>query len=376
MKLEWNETQELLRKTARGFFARECPPSRAKAIEQTEAGYAPDLWRKMAALGWLSLPFAERDGGSDGVFMDVIALMEEMGRAAFSSPYLSTVVLCGHLLSAAGTPAQRKLLSSIAKGERIAALAIVESDGSYAAEDVHLSAKAADDGFVLSGTKLFVMDGQVADTLIVVARTRSGGNPDSGLSLFLVDATAPGVARTRLNSMGGEGEAEVAFENVRVGRDALLGELDGGWPLVEKALRRGELALCAYAAGGAQRALEMAVEYAKQRVQFGRPIGSFQAIQHKVADMVTDVDNSRFLAYYAAWKLDSGQPCALEIAQAKAYMSDAYRRVTREAAQIFAGIGFVDNHDIQLYWRRAKACEVLFGDADYHLERVAETLEL
>src|SRR5207245_2364514 len=156
------------------------------------------------------------------------------------------------------------------------------------AEDVHLSAKASGDGFVLNGTKLFVMDGQVADMLIVVARTRSGGSPASGLSLFLVDASAPGVARTRLNSMGGEGEAEVVFENVRVGRDALLGELHGGWPLVGEALRRGELALCAYAAGGAQRALEMAVEYAKQRVQFGRPIGSFQAIQHKVADMVTD----------------------------------------------------------------------------------------
>ncbi|MBI3743262.1 MAG: acyl-CoA dehydrogenase [Chloroflexi bacterium] len=376
MRLEWNETQELLRKTARDFFARECPPSRVKEIEQTEAGYAPDLWRKMASLGWLGLPFAEKDGGSDGVIMDVMALMEEIGRAALPSPYLSTVVLCGYLLSAAGTPAQRKLLALIAKGERIAALAIVESDGSYAAEDVYASAKASGDGYVLNGTKLFVMDGHIADTLIVVARTQFGGSPDSGLSLFLADATAPGISRTRLNSMGGEGEAEVVFDDVRVGRDALLGELHGGWTLVKEALRRGELALCAYAAGGAQRSLEMAVEYAKQRVQFGRPIGSFQAIQHKVADMVTDVDNSRFLAYYATWKLDSGQPCALEIAQAKAYMSDAYRRVTREAAQIFAGIGFVDNHDIQLYWRRAKACEVLFGDTDYHLERVAEQLEL
>ncbi len=377
MDLDWTETQELLRKTARDLLARECPPARVKEIERTEAGYAPELWSRMAELGWLALPFPETYGGGGGSFMDVIALMEELGRAALPSPYLSTVVLCGSLLQTGGSEEQRRrLLPAIAQGQRILALALTEEDASYRPEDVRLSAVRSGQGYVLNGTKLFVLDGNVAGELLCVARTREAASPGDGLSIFLVDAQAPGVSRVRLQSFGGEAQAEVRLRDVRVRRDALVGELHRGWPLVEDGLRRASVALCAQMAGGAQRAIEMAVDYAKRRVQFGRPIGSFQAIQHKCADMLTDADISRYLTYYAAWRLSEGLPCALEAAQAKAWVSDAYRRVAREAHQIFAGIAFVDNHDLQLYFRRAKAGEVLFGDAAHHLDLVADALEL
>ncbi len=377
MDLDWNETQELLRKTARGFFARECPPARVKEIEKTEAGYAPELWSRMAGLGWLGLAVPEAYGGSGGTFMDVAALAEEMGRAAFPSPYLSTVALCSHLVMSGGTEAQKqRLLPAIAQGRRVLALALTEEDASYRPEYVLLRAVRSGGGYVLNGAKLFVLDGNVADELLVVARTRAATSPGDGLSVFLVEAQAPGVKRIRLQSFGGEAQAEVQLRDVRVTKDALLGELHKGWPLAGQGLQRASIALCAQMAGGAQQALELAVDYAKKRVQFGRPIGSFQAIQHKCADMVTDVDILRYLTYYAAWKISDGLPAALEVAQAKAWASDAYRRVAREAHQIFAGIAFVDNHDLQLYFRRAKAGEVLFGDAAHHLELVADALNL
>ncbi len=398
MNLDWSESQELLRKTARDFFARESPPAKVKQLEKTPARQDPDLWRKIASLGWLGLPFPEKYGGANGSFLDLVALLEEMGRAAIVSPFLSSVVLSGDLLLKAGSDAQKeRLLPAIANGSAIVAVALCESDASYAPDDVQLTANlssplegeelskrepsalrgegASVPPWRLSGTKLFVLDGLSADHFIVAARTKPGKGP-AGISLFVVDATSPSITRAPLASFGGEAQAEVRFDNVIVPDDALLGPLHKGWPLVRAYLRRGALAMCAQMVGGAQQALDMTVAYAKQRIQFGRPIGSFQAIQHKCADMATDVDTARYLTYYAAWKQDAKQQNALEISQAKAWLSDAYRRVAREAQQIHAGIAYVDDHDLQLYFRRAKAGEVLFGDADFHLREVASLLKL
>ena len=408
MNLDWSESQQLLRKTARDFFARESPPAKVKQLEKTPSRHDPDLWRKMASLGWLSLPFPEKYGGANGSFLDVVALLEELGRAAIVSPFLSSVVLSGVLLLKAGTDAQKeRLLPAIATGSSIVAVALCEQDASYEAQDVQLTAAPAplslegrepalsplspggrgikgegdmnperpQHGWKLTGAKLFVLDGMAADHFIVAARTKPGKGP-AGISLFLVDATSPGITRAPLASFGGEAQAEVRFDNVVVPDDALLGPLHKGWPLVRAYLRCGALAMCAQMVGGAQQALDMTVAYAKQRIQFGRPIGSFQAIQHKCADMATDVDTARYLTYYAAWKQDAKQQNALEISQAKAWLSDAYRRVAREAHQVHAGIAYVDDHDLQLYFRRAKSSEVLFGDADYHLKEVAALLRL
>ena len=389
MNLDWSESQELLRKTVRDFFARESPPAKIKLLEKTPARHDPDLWRKMAGLGWLGLPFPERYGGSGGTFLDLAALLEEMGRAAIVSPFLSSVALSGDLLLASGSDEQKaRLLPAIASGQAIVTLALCEADASYEASDVQLTASSAsprggaapssdspEGAWRLSGTKLFVLDGLSATHFIVAARTKPGKGP-AGISLFLVDAASPGISLSPLPSFGGEAQAEVRFDNVAVPRDALIGPLEKGWPLIRGLLRRGALAACAMMVGGAQQALDMTVAYAKQRIQFGRPIGSFQAIQHKCADMATDVDTARYLTYFAAWKLDAKQSCALEIAQAKAWLSDAYRRVTREAHQIHAGIAYVDDHDLQLYFRRAKSFELLFGDADYHLNEVATLLHL
>jgi alkylation response protein AidB-like acyl-CoA dehydrogenase len=376
MNLDWSESQELLRKTARDFFARESPPASVKLLEKTPARHDPVLWRKMADLGWLGLPFPEQYGGAGGAFLDLAALLEEMGRAAIVSPFLSSVVLSGDLLLKAGAEAQKqRLLPAIATGASIVTVALCEGDATYEAQDVQLAAERSAHGWTLTGTKLFVLDGMAADHFIIAARTKPGKGP-AGISLFLVDASSPGITRTPLPSFGGEAQAEVRFENVAFPGDALLGPLDKGWPLVRAYLRRGALALCAQMVGGAQHALDLTVAYAKQRIQFGRPIGSFQAIQHKCADMATDVDTARYLTYYAAWKLDAKQQCALEISQAKAWLSDAYRRVAREAHQVHAGIAYVDDHDLHLYFRRAKASEVLFGDADYHLKEVASLLKL
>ena len=376
MDLDLSEDQKMLRTTARDFLVKECPKQLVREMEQDEKGYSPQLWLKMAQLGWLGLPFPERYGGGDGSFLDLVVLLEEMGRACLPGPFLSSVVLGGLPILAAGSEEQKQqFLPAIAQG-KILTLALTEADGSYEAASIKTRATPDKDDYVISGTKLFVPDAHIADYLLCLARTKEGSSEDEGLSLFIIDAKSQGISYTPLITIASDKQCEVIFDEVRVPIADILGELDQGWGVVEKTLQYAAIAKCAEMVGAAQQVLEMSVEYAKQRVQFERPIGSFQAIQHHCANMLIDIDGMRYLTYQAGWLLSEGLPAAKEVAMAKAWVSQAIRRVTALGHQIHSGVGYTMDHDLQLYFRRGKAAEVIFGDADFHRELIASQLDL
>ena len=377
MDFALSEEQEMLRKMSRDFLENECPKSLVREMEEDEKGYSPELWKKMAELGWMGLVFPEEYGGAGLSFLDLAVLIEELGRALVPGPYLSTVVYCGLPILAAGTDEQkREILTKIAKGDLILSLALTEPSATWDADGVTAKAVPEGDDFVISGTKLFISDAHVADYLLCVTRTKESRDKEGGVTLFLVDTKSTGISCTPLKTIASDRQFEVVLDKVRVPRENMLGEPDHGWAVIKEMLPKATLAQCALMVGGAQQVLEMTVNYAKERVQFGRPIGSFQAIQHKCADMATDVDGCRFITYQAAWKLSEGLPCALEVSMAKAWVSEAYRRTCVEGHQIHGGIGFIKDHDMQLYYRRAKASELMFGDADYHRELVAQQIGL
>ncbi len=377
MDLGFSEEQEMLRTTARDFLDNECPKSLVKEMAEDEKGYTTELWKEMAELGWMGLTIPEEYDGMGMTFLDLVILLEEMGRACLPGPFFSTVVLGGYTILEAGSEEQKKeLLPKISAGDLILTLALTEPSGSYEPDAITVKATPKNGEYVISGTKLFVPDANVADYLICVARTKEGASPEDGITLFLVDAKGPGITTTLLKTIAGDKQCEVVFEDVKVPKGNILGELDKGWGVVEKVLAKATVALCAQMVGGAQAALEMSVNYAKERVQFGRPIGSFQAIQHYCANMLTDVDGSKFITYEAAWKISEGLPATMEVSMAKAWVSEAYRRVTLLGHQIHGGIGFCMDHDMPLYFKRSKAAEPTFGDADFHREMVAKQLGL
>ena len=377
MDLGFSEEQEMLRKTARDFLQTECPTTLVKEMADDEQGYTPELWAKMAELGWMGLALPEEYDGMGMSFLDLSVLLEEMGRACLPGPFFSTVVLGGFTIIEAGNEEQKKdLLPKIATGEVILAMALTEPSASYDPASVTVQAVADKDDYVINGTKLFVENAHIADYMVCVTRTKDGSSAEDGITLFLVDGKSPGISTTVLKTIAGDKQCEVIFDNVRVPKKNMLGELDKGWPVVAKMLEMAAVAKCAEMVGGAQAALDMSVAYAKERIQFGRPIGSFQAIQHHCANMVTDVDGSRFITYQAAWKVSEGLPATMEVSMAKAWVSEAYRRVTQLGHQIHGGIGFCMDHDMPLYFKEAKAAESTFGNADWHREIVAQQLGL
>ncbi|MFC2060288.1 acyl-CoA dehydrogenase family protein, partial [Chloroflexota bacterium] len=346
-------------------------------MEKDEKGYPLDLWQEMAGLGWLGLIIPIEYGGSGASFLDQAVLLEEMGRACLPGPYFSTVILGGLSILEAGSEKQkRELLPAIAQGKTIITLALTEPSARYDAASIKVSAVNDGSDFIINGSKLFVPDAHVADYIICVAQTKNGMPKEEGLSLFLVEAKSPGISISLLPTMASDKQCEIVFDGVRVPARNLLGELHHGWPVTEQILQKAIVAKCAEMVGGAQQVLEMTVNYAKERVQFNRPIGSFQAIQYACANMAIDVDGCRFVTYQAAWMLSCGLPCTKEVAIAKSWVSEAYRRVTATGLQIHGAIGFTKDHDMQLYYRRAKAAEVLFGDATFQREKIAKELEL
>lgn len=377
MDLGLSEEQEILKTSARDFLAKECSKELVKELDESDTGYSPEMWQKMAELGWMGLVFPEEYGGSGGAFLDLVVLLEEMGYNILPGPFFSTVVLGGLPILSAGSEEQKKeILPRIANGEAILTMALTEPSASYEASAIAVKASPRGDEYIINGTKLFVPDANVADYLLCVTRTKETANPEEGITIFVVDAKSPGIKCTLLKTLARDKQNEVIFDNVSVPKSSILGELDRGWPIVKDILEKAAVAKCAEMVGGAQAALEMAVDYAKERVQFGHPIGSFQAIQHYCANMVTDVDGARYITHEAAWMVSEGLPAVKEVAMAKAWVSDAYQRVTLLAHQIFGGIGFTMDHDLHLYYRRAKAGAQAFGDSDFQREIVAGELGL
>ncbi|MCX5998693.1 MAG: acyl-CoA/acyl-ACP dehydrogenase [Chloroflexi bacterium] len=376
MDLGLTEPQEMLRKMARDFLATQCPRSLVREMEKDERGYPEKLWQDMAELGWMGLPFPEEYGGGGGNFLDLAVLLEEMGRACLPGPFFSTVVLGGLAILDAGSEEQkRQFLPQIVAGKLVMTLAQTEPSALYDAAGVTVTAVREKDQYVINGTKLFVPDAHVADWIICVARSREEKDRQKGITNFVVKRGSPGLKCELLSSLAKDKQCEVVFNAVRVAAKDVLGKADQGWDVVQRNLRSAAVAKSIEMVGGAQQVLEMTVSYAKERVQFDRPIGSFQAIQHHCANMAIAVDGARYLAYQAAWKLAEGLPCDMEVAAAKAWTSDAYRLVAALGHQVHGAIGFTLDHDMQLYSRRAKAAEVAFGDGDFHREALARIVE-
>src|SRR5712692_3907632 len=364
-----SEEQEMLKNFARDFLEKECPEKYVRDMEEDERGYSPEVWGKMAEQGWQGLIIPEEYGGAGLGFLDLIVLLEEFGRALVPGPFISTVVGGAIPILEAGSETQkREYLPRLASGEIIATLAFTEPSASFEADGVVTTATKEGDHYVLNGTKLFIQDANVANLLVVVAR-RPGSTGEDGISLLLVDAETPGITIETLKTIASDKQCEVRLENARVPAANLLGQEGQGWASMTGIIQKATVAECAYLVGMAQMDFEISVNYAKERVQFGRPIGSFQAIQHKAADMVTDVDGARFIMYRAAWSADQDEPDAdMNVPMAKAWCSEATRRVVAHGQQIHGGIGFTKDYKIQLYFRRQKASELAWGDGDYHRE--------
>ncbi len=377
MNLALSEEQEMLRTMARDFLTDKLPKTAVKEMEDSELGYSPELWQEMAGLGWMGLSLPEEYGGAGMSFLDLAILMEEMGRACLPGPYFSTVVLGGLTILDAGSDEQKQTyLPGIASGESIFTLALTETSAGYNAADVQVKAKADKDGYVISGTKLFVPDANVANYILCVARTGEGDNPEEGVTIFIVDGKSSGIGTTVLKTIANDKLCEVVFDNVKVPAENVLGEPDKGWPVVKRVIERAAALKCCEMVGCIQQALDMTVAYAKERKQYDRPIGSFQVIQHYCADMATEVDGTRLAAYQAAWTVNEGLPYTQEVAIAKAWAGEACQRVMALAHQIHGAIGVTIDHDLQYYTRRAKAAEVTFGDARFYREIVAQEMGL
>jgi len=378
MNFELGEEQIMLKNSAREFLDKECPKKHVRAMMDDEKGYSPELWKKMAGLGWQGLVFPEQYGGVESSFLDLVVLLEEMGRALMPAPFISTVVQAGRAILLAGNEQQKKeYLTKITDGDLIMTMALAETAGGTEAADITMKAKPADGAFVLNGKKMFVPDAHAADSLIVVARTRNTARKENGITLFLVDAKTSGIKIEKLKTMSGEKLCAVDFNNVSVPAANILGTVDKGWQVVKQVLEESVIAECAWMTGGARWVLETTIEYAKSRVQFGRAIGTFQAIQHKLANVAVEVEGCTSLTYYAAWTATENDPNrALAASMAKAWVSDSYKHATFEGVQIHGGIGFTWDHDMHLYFKRAKHGEIVYGDGDYHREKVAQLIKM
>ena len=369
-----NEDQETLAKYARDFLDNECPTTFVRSMLDHDTANDEKLYKHMADLGWMAIAIPEAYGGQGMTYVDLAVLLEEMGRALVPGPFFASVGLAAPAILEAGSEEQKQaLMPSLADGSKRGAVAHTEASGSGDPAGVELSAKADGDGFVLNGTKRFALDAHVADTIIVSARTSSGGDPADGITLFALDASTPGITVTQLKTMDMTRRlCDVTLKDVKVGADAVLGEVDKGWPALERALQRSTGLLAAECVGGSQKVLDLSVNYARERIQFGRPIGSFQAVKHKCADMLVDVELGRSAMYYAAWAAsEEDEELALATSIAKAFCGEAYTRVASNGIHVHGGIGFTWEHDMHLYFKRAKANEVLLGSPSYHRDRVA-----
>ena len=374
MDFEFSEEQGMLRGLAREFLTEQCPVEQVRAMMTDPLGYDQGIYRRMADLGLLGLPFPETHGGTGLGMVEQVIVLEEMGRIAYPGPYVASVVLAGTAVMASGDDnAMARYLPGIATGELTATLAFLEESIDWGPGAVGLRATADGDGFRLNGSKRFVPFGQAVDSILVVARTGAGDDAE-GLSLLAVPRESAGLtvepnASLDLNSK----ISTLRFDDVRVPTTGLIGAPGGAWPAIAATLQRAAVAACAEMLGAAQKSLEMTVAYAKVREQFGQPIGSFQAIKHTCAEMLEAAENAHSATYYAAWALDARAPdAALAVSVAKSTVNEAARKVCGEAIQVHGGIGFTWEYDLHLYFKRAKHLEPLYGDTDHHRERVLQ----
>ena len=367
MNFAFTDDQVLLKNSVRSALELHCPPAHLRAMMDDARGYGEPLWGEMAKLGWLGLPIAEEYGGAGLGLVELCLVQEELGRAAYPGPYFASVALGALALTLAGSAAQKeRWLSAVAAGTARLSAALVEESLDWDPASIATTATRNGAGWSLSGVKRFVPWAHVADAILVPARS------PEGLTVFLVDPRAAGVALSGMVGIDpGARWSEMRLDGVAVADDAVVGQVGGARSLLDALLRRAAVASSAEMLGAARRCLDMSVEYAKVREQFGQPIGSFQAIRHRCADMLLAAENAHAAVYYAAWALDAGvEDAAMAASVCKSYVSEAARQVCGDAIQVHGGIGFTWEYDLHLYFKRAKALEPLYGDAEYHRELI------
>ncbi len=370
MNFGLTEEQELLRREVRKFLDEQCPMTEVRRIMEMPEGYSPELWKQLGELGWLGLVIPERYGGAGGDWIDLVVLLEETGRSLFPSPLISTTLAASAILEAGSEAQKERWLPGLADGSRIGTLAVIEESDSLTPGQIRLSGERQGEDFVLRGNKSFVPDAGAADLLVVAFRT---GDADEELGLAVVDGDARGVSRqTRPSIDATKRVGDLVLEDVRVGPDALLGEPGAAWPALSRLLDCGAIAVTAEMIGSAEGAHAITVQYAKDRIQFGHPIGHFQGVKHPLAEDYVHIESFKSLLYYATWALEANpEELPLATSRAKAYAAKAFTRVGIDGIQLHGAVGYTLEFDIQLYLKRSKWARPAFGDAEYHYDRVA-----
>jgi len=375
LNLDFTEEQQMLRASAKAFLATECPKKKVRELEESENGFDRHLWQKMADLGWLGLIIPEKYGGAGAELTSLLVLFEEIGRNILPSPLFSTEVLGAlPILQHGSEVLKQSILPRITRGEAIVTFAILEPSVDYEPAGTTARAQRRSGGYYINGTKLLVNDASVANYFLVPARTAHRADPKSGITVFLVDAKKPGIKVELMSTIGLDKQCEVVFSNVAVSRSDVLGEAGQGWGILERTLDQAAVLKCAESVGAMEAVLEMTASFAKERVQYGKTIASFQVIQHYLANMSARTLTAKGMTYRAAWMVQENLPCTAQVSAAKAWVNEAYKFVTERAVQIHGAIGLTRDHDVGLYYRRAKAADVIFGDSDYHYERIARRL--
>ena len=377
-----SEQELMVKNAAREFLETECPPSLARAIEQDTRGYSVELWEKMAALGWfgISLPEAYGGGGLPVAYLGLI--LEECGRAIAPVPLHSTATAALAIASAGAEQQRQDILPRVARGELILTWAVQEQDPRLRPDAIQCRGIVDGDSLVITGGKHFVDNFSAAELMVMAVRTAApsdtapdaNANASAGITLAIVPTNAPGITETRLTTLAKDSQSKLALDAVRIPLTNVIGEINHGWPATQNLLDTGAALLCAQIIGAARKDAEMAIDYARNRVAFGRPIAGFQSIQHLCADMIVWVDGAQLLTYEALWKLDAGLPYGVEVSQAKAFTNDKCQATVRSSQQIHGGIGFMMEFDLHLWYRRVTAWTMRLGTSFEHRARVARAL--
>jgi alkylation response protein AidB-like acyl-CoA dehydrogenase len=376
MDFAFTKEQTLIRNSASEFFKKESPPDRVRAMKHDPKGYDPKLWKKIAELGFTGMNIPETHGGSGGSFLDLMVIMEEIGRYLVPGPFFSTVALCAMPLLEFGNRDQKEqFLPQIAEKNRIWSFALLEDSANYEPSDVNLKVEMKGEQFILTGKKLFVPFADTADWFLVFGRTEPVNTDENGITAFIVDAKSAGITVEVMPTIARDKKCEVIFHDVAVPGKNILGSMGRGWEIVEFVLEKASVLKSAEMLGGAQAVFEMALTYVKGRVQFGKTIGSFQAVQHRLVDMSMELDSLRFLVYEAAWKIADHIGCRQLCSMVKAKANEVYHRVCVDGTYLHGASGFTEEMDVGLFYIRSKAHEFDLGGTAFHRDRIAEELE-
>lgn len=369
-----SEEEQMVKNLAREFLEAECPPRLAREMEKDEQGYPPELWNKIADLGWFGMSLPEEYGGQGLPLTYLGLIFEELGRVIAPIPFHSTVTPALAIASHGSEEQRREVMPRASRGDLIMTWAFQEHDPRLLPEAVNIQAQADGGDFVISGVKMFVDNFNVAEKCLVACRTAPPSDQSAGISLLLVDTASPGISHTPLVTLAKDKQSKVEFHQVRVPAANLVGELHQGWPVAEAMLDRATALLCCQMVGAARKDAEMAIEYAKNRAAFGRPIGAFQSVQHMCADMIIWLDGGQLLTYEALWKMDQGEPASIEVSQAKAFCNDKCQATVRQSQVLHGGMGFMMEFDLHLWYRRVAAWTMRLGTSFEHRARVARAL--